>query len=977
MADAIIASLAEMLIITAKQHIESEIQLVRGVEKELRNLSDKLKAIRNVLDDAERRRYKDKGVNDWVVRLEQTSHEMEDVLEEWSYASLQHNIQQHHQLAAHHRKDKVCFPILPSCLCFKKVAFRRDIAVKVQNLKAKLDDILKETDRYEFHEMSQLALSESWRVQSTSRFDSSEVRGRKHDTDLVVRKVMAHHGTHKELGLRVISIVGAGGLGKTTLAQLVYNDSRVKDCFDLRIWVCVSNPFDVVKISQGIIESMGKGRICIISNQLEASLERLEELISGKKFLLVLDDVWTEEYEKWEPLRNALKHGGASSTVLVTTRNEKVAKIMGTMDHDIYRLGLLSDEDCWSLLAYMALPGRNKMEFEEVGKKIARKCNGSPLAAKTLGSLLRFKESIDEWENVFNSEVWGLEEVKEKLFSHMLLSYNELSPMHKRCFSYCASFPKDEKIVVEDLIRRWMALGYLGISGGNLELVGQDGFKNLAMRSLFQDLEKDGQKETFKMHDLIHDFAHRLRNDSRIDQASAETNKTTCQVCDAVIVSHVKAYRSLILDRKSLPSLCDCLTSLRVLGLWNDFPQGMDKLIHLKWLSIDHCVLYNKDLKTICRLYYLQALFIRSCILIEVPKEIGNLIHLRHLDLSNNQELMELSESICGLLELRTLDIEGCISLFRLPEEIHRLKNLKHLHNMYSVMELPQSVAKLTGLRRLSEFNGGSGGSKMGWLKNLNLLSGSLQLKIKLGENDWEDVVEEAREAELKEKKHIQSLRVEFLSESAISSSMNQMVEGVIDALEPHPNLMHLSIFFYDGSRFPGWISSPCNQLRSIALTSFRYASSLPPLGRLPCLEEIDIRDMDSLETVGQELLGIGGVGNDSSCLSPSSSSSPKAVAVFPKLKKLTFKGCENWKEWEDITAEEEGFGQELVMMPCLKELAIRFCSGLAELPHRLLRKALSLEVLDIAGSELLIQRYGDLHASALKSIFRHNIQTR
>lgn len=734
MADSIIASVVELLLSTAKEQIENEIQLVRGVEKELLNLSDKLQTIRNVLDDAERRRHKDKGVNDWVARLEQTSHEMEDVLEEWNYALLQHNIQQHYQLAAaghhhhnHTRKDKVCFPLLPSCLCFKKVSFRRDIAVKLQNLKAKLDDILKETDRYEFV-MSQLALSESWRVQSTSRFDSSEVLGRKHDTDLVVGKVMAHYGTREELGLRIISIVGAGGVGKTSLAQLVYNDSRVKDFFDLRIWVCVSNPFDVLKITQGIIGSMGKGSL--ISNQLEASLDRLEELISEKKFLLVLDDVWTEEYDKWEPLRNALKYGGASSTVLVTTRNEKAAKVMGTMDHDIHRLGLLSHEDCWSLLGYIALPGRNKMEFEDVGKKIARKCNGLPLAAKTLGSLLRFKDTIDEWENVLQSEVWELEEVTEKLFSHLLLSYNELSPMHKRCFTYCASFLKDEKIVVEDLIRRWMALGYLGsnteISGGNLELVGQEGFKNLAMRSLFQDLEEDGQKESFKMHDIVHDFAQFLRMKASCIEASAETKKTTCQVCDAFIVSHVKAYRSLILDRKSLPSLCDCLTSLRVLGLWNDFPQGMEKLIHLKWLSIEHCVLSNEDLKTICKLYYLQALFIKSCFLIEIPKQIGNLIHLRHLDLSNNQELMELSESICGLLELRTLDIEGCISLCRLPEGIHRLKNLKHLHNMYSVIELPQSVAKLIGLRRLSEFNGGSGGNKMGWLKNLNLLSGSL-----------------------------------------------------------------------------------------------------------------------------------------------------------------------------------------------------------------------------------------------------------
>ncbi|KAH6828423.1 hypothetical protein C2S53_013824 [Perilla frutescens var. hirtella] len=969
MADAIILSVAEQLINIAKEHIESEIQLVRGVEKELLNLSDKLKGIRNVLDDAERRRYKDKGVNDWVLRLEQTSYEMEDVLEEWSYAILQHKME-HDASDQVTANDKVLIScLLPSCLCFKNHVSRRDIAMKIQNLKAQLDEILKEKNHYGFV-MSQLASDPSselasWRVQSTSQFDSSEVQGRNRDTDIVVSKVMANYGSNREnSSIRILSIVGAGGLGKTTLAQLVFNDSRVKDFFDLKIWVCVSNPFDVVKIAQGIIDSIGKGRIRK-SNQLEATLTRLIELISGKRFLLVLDDVWTEEHEKWEPLKNALKCGGARSTILVTTRNEKVAKMMGTMNYDIYGLGLLSKEECWLLLDYIAL---SRKEFEDVGRKIALKCNGLPLAAKTMGSLLRFKDTIDEWENVLNSEVWELKEVKEKLFPHLLLSYNELSPMHKRCFSYCAFFPKDEKILMEEVIRRWMALGYLDSGAGDsLELTGRDCFKNLAMRSLFQDLEEDGQIEplsSFKIHDIVHEFAQFLRNiDSRNMEAS-KMKKTTCQVCSHFIVSRVKTYRSLILDKRSLPSICDCISSLRVLGLWYRIPRGIEKLIHLKWLSIDHCTFpIEEDLKTICKLYYLQTLSLRSCIqLQEIPREIENLIHLRHLDLSNNQELKKLADSICGLLELRTLVIEGCINLCCLPQGIHRLINLKHLHNMYSVIELPQTLANLTGLRRLSEFNGGSGGSKMGWLKNLNLLTGSLDLKIVLDEDDREELVEDAREAEFKVKKHIQSLRVEFLYEStstsSSSSSMIQMAEGVLEALEPHPNLKHLSIFFYDGTKLPDWISSPLNQLRSIALTSFRNTSSLPPLGKLPFLEEINVDHIDRLEVVGPQLLGIG----DECGIN---------VAAFPNLKKMMIKGCENWKEWEDISAAHE----DLIIMPCLTELAIRFCSELTALPHRLLRKAPSLEVVDIAGSELLEQRYGDVHASASpwKTIFQHD----
>ncbi|XP_057802600.1 putative disease resistance protein RGA3 [Salvia miltiorrhiza] len=948
MADAIISSVAEQLIQIAKEHIKSEIKLVRGVEKELRNLSDSLKGLRNELDDAERRRYEDKAIGNWVLRLEETSYEMEDVLEEWCYALVQHTME-----VAATPKHKVFPSLLPCCLCFRNVVFRRDIAMKVEYLKDKLNETLKEKSQFHFT-ISQLAAN--WRVQSTSRFDSSELQGRKYDTAIVVNKVVLG----EELGFRIVSIVGAGGLGKTTLAQLVYNDNRVKGRFDLRIWVCVSDPFDVAKIAQGIIESMGKGRISI-SNQLEATLERLVELIAGKRILLVLDDVWTEEYDKWEPLKNALKCGGASTTVLVTTRNENVAKIMGTMDRDIYRLGLLSEDECRLLLEHTALSGRSMEGFEDVSEKIARKCNGLPLAAKTLGSLLRFKDTLAEWENVLTSQVWEFKEVKEKLFPHLLLSYNELSPMHKRCFSYCSFFPKDEKIRVEEVIRIWMALGYLSSSaeggGDNLELIGQECFKNLARRFLVQEFEEDGQIESFKIHDIVHEFAQFLRDASSRMEAS-EIKTTTCKVC-IPFIAQAKAYRSLIFDKRSIPSLCNCLTNLRVLGLWNDFPSGIENLIHLKWLSIDHCVLYNEDLENICKLYYLQTLFLRSCSLKTIPRQIGNLIKLRHLDLSNNRELLELPESICALPELRTLNVEGCIDLSQLPQGVDKLINLKHLHNMYSVMQLPQSLARLTGLRGLSEFNWGSGGNRMRLLNKLNLLSGSLQLKINLG---TAEMVEDAREAELKQKKHVQALRMEFLTETAISSSTIQMAEGIMDALEPHPNLRHLSIFFYDGTKFPDWISSPFNQLRSIALTSFRNTPCLPPLGKLPCLEEIDVRDMYRLVTLGPQLLGTG----------DTDTSSPNAVA-FPKLKKLIIKGCENWREWEDITPAQE----EHLIMPCLTELAIRFCSELAALPHRLLHKASSLELLDIAGSEMLIQRYGDINASAWKSISHHNPRLR
>ncbi|KAI3471166.1 hypothetical protein Pfo_027829 [Paulownia fortunei] len=464
MADAIVSVVAERLTAIIQEQIRNEVNLVRGVEKEVLNLSYELKRIRNVLDDAERRGFKNKSVKDWLKRLE---------------------------------------------MC---------------------------------------------RVQSTSFIDLAAIHGRDGDRDILVSRLMSKGGGQEELGIHILSIVGVGGVGKTTLAQLVYNDSRIKECFELRIWICVSDPYDETGIVKGIVESV-QGR---------------------KKILLVLDDVWTEDYTKWEPLKNSLKCGGAGSKVLVTTRNER-----------IHHLGQLSDEDCWLLLLF----GRNEEEFEnlkDIGKNIANKCKGLPLAAKALGSLLRFKNTSEEWENVLESEIWQLEEAEVDLFPHLLLSYNELSPALKRCFSYCAIFPKDSEIGVENLIGNWMALGYLGSNGSacDMELRGREYLNNLAMRSLFQDLRKrdlDEQIQWCKMHDIVHDFAQFLRKNTSNGRVEAGMKKTTCQACNPVVISHVKEYHSMFCHKEPPPHNGDCLRSLRVLSLrpcsLQSIPQEIQNLV--------------------------------------------------------------------------------------------------------------------------------------------------------------------------------------------------------------------------------------------------------------------------------------------------------------------------------------------------------------------------------------------------------------
>ncbi|XP_030924748.1 putative disease resistance protein RGA3 [Quercus lobata] len=138
-----------------------------------------------------------------------------------------------------------------------------------------------------------------------------------------------------------------------------------------------------------------------------------------KNFFLVFDDVWIEDYAMWKPFRDALKYcGSQSSRILVTTCKDKVAEMMESAH--ITNLGILSKEDCWLVFSKIAFYGKNyedRNQLEDIGMEIAKECKGLPLAAKTLGSLLRFKRSREQWEMVLCSSLWGMEDVERGLFA--------------------------------------------------------------------------------------------------------------------------------------------------------------------------------------------------------------------------------------------------------------------------------------------------------------------------------------------------------------------------------------------------------------------------------------------------------------------------------------------------------------------------------------------------------------------------------
>ncbi|XP_074313188.1 putative disease resistance protein RGA1 isoform X2 [Silene latifolia] len=807
-----------------------------------------------------------------------------------------------------------------------KVAFsmRRDI----KKIRKKLNDIADDHAKFGLSVETHPHTRE--REETHSFVYEDNVVGRENETNEIIGKLL---DSTKDVSF--LTIVGVGGLGKTTLAKLVFGDQRIKSEFSLRLWACVSDhdgeSLNVKEVVVKMLKSIGC-KFDDISNFQHIQMEYQQKL-KGNKFLLVLDDVWTEKPLEWGGLRDFLMLAGMGSRIIVTTRSMETASII---EGDIHELEGLSKENSLRLFEMTAFrEGSKPPEFVEISKMIVDKCYNVPLAIKVVGSLLRGKP-MDKWHEFAISGLTRTFNGMDQITSTLKLSYDQLDPWVKNCFAYCALFPKNYIINKEMLMNLWEAQGYtVPFGDGHCS---EDHFSTLLQRCFFQDVNKDefGDVVSFKMHDLMHDLAQKIFGDEVCVIKSGGL-----PILDNTIVRHLLDIRDKISEDNFNKSL---------VRSYLKFEPHYD----------EGCEFFN-IYKMFQNWIHLRALAFNLVKANILPNSMGNLLQLRYLNLANSFRMRKLPDAITDLHNLQTLILSNCRMLTVWPREFSRLVNLTHLYrdNCEMLRCMPTNMHRLMNLRVLTDFvledESRSGIHRGGQLKDLKALvvnlKGRLVIHIERTAEGYNGIVG----SYLKGSERLKEVHIRFpvpLSHNNGRKDEERKVEEeVMQGFQPHPNLLKFELHDYKGGKIGRWGRAQDDwaallpNLVCVKLSNCSWLQQLPLLSRLLYLKSLHLCGLEKLEFVEERV-----------------PSSRGEITFFPSLESLEIRGFTKLKEWW------RGSSSNLHCQPAfprLSQVTIVGCPGLTSFPA-----CPNIQTLSLQGNNeaLRITTRSGVHASSSSS---------
>ncbi|CDP20136.1 unnamed protein product [Coffea canephora] len=768
MADAAISATVKVVLGTVISIAADRVGMVLVVKAELERLGKTTATIQGFLADADEKMHS-QGVRGWLKELEDEVFKADNVLDELHY----HNLRQEVKYRNQPMKKKI-----------------RDINTNLERINQQANEL----GLVRKHQKEADAAGATASRQTDSIVVPNVV-GRAGDESKIVEMLL----TPSERVVSVIPITGMGGLGKTTLAKSVYNNTKIVENFGIKSWVCVAREIKILELFKLILESLPGTKVEVDGR--EAIVQEIRRKLGEKRFLLVLDDVWNRQWGLWNDFFTTLL--GLSTTkgswCILTTRLEPVANAVPRhlqMNDGPYFLGKLSDDACWSMLKEQVIAGEEvPQELEAIQGQILRRCDGLPLAASLIGGLL-LNNRKEKWHCIVQESL--LNEDQGEIDQILKVSFDHLSPPSvKKCFAYCSIFPQDTKLGEDELIELWVAEGFVlpdRENTGMIEERGGEYLRILLQSSLLEKVADEG-RTYYKMHDLVHDFAKSVLNPKKMAE-NVRRNKAA-------------SIRSLFLHSGG--------------GI-------------------------SADMNMLSRFKHLHVLKLSGYDVVFLPSSIGKLLRLRLLDISSSG-ITSLPESLCKLYNLQTLTIGGYALEGGFPKRMSDLISLRHLNYYHDDTEFKMlvQIGRLTCLQTLEFFNvsqeKGCGIEELGTLK---YLKGSLEIR-NLGLVKGKEA---AKQAKLFEKPNLS--RLVFKWESNLSRKSDNRDEDVLEGLQPHPKLEKLKIGSFMGNKFPQWLIN-LPKLVVLRIEDCGRCSELPALGQLPSLKRLCLKRLDNIRSVGDE----------------------------------------------------------------------------------------------------------------------------
>ncbi|XP_048321511.2 disease resistance protein RPP13 isoform X1 [Ziziphus jujuba] len=520
MSDAVVSFALESL----RDLLIHEVNLLPRVKEQVDLLKDDLGFMNSFLKDSEGKQNEHYMVKELISQIRDAAFQAEDVISIY----MAHVIKQ--------RRRNLLRKLLHS---FGHAAVLHDVASETTRIKNKIDNIYANKSRFGIEAGSHSHLDEeAERLLEQRRRDVEEVDvvGLANDTTTMVDQLT----DGRSLGLEVTSIIGMGGLGKTTLARKIYKNSRIKNHFDCCAWVNVSQEYKTRRLLLDMMKCFMSLSDEIFKKSDEELKHTLHDNLKGKKYFVVMDDVWKPEV--WDQMKAAFPDESNGSRLLITSREKDVATHSSSTPP--YSLPFLDDDASWELFCKKVFRGEKCPSYlKSLGRQLAKSCKGLPLSIVVLGGILANKDKTHQmWSSFVGNVSRFLFEDRNTCFDILALSYNQLPRRLKLCFLYVGVFPEDVEISVRHLTQLWVAEGFIPVQKGINRKPEEDiGIAELYLaelidRSLIQVASRrsDGGVKTCRIHDLLRDFCINVSMEEKLfevhadaDLLSSSSNNTT------------------------------------------------------------------------------------------------------------------------------------------------------------------------------------------------------------------------------------------------------------------------------------------------------------------------------------------------------------------------------------------------------------------------------------------------------------------